>query len=160
MAASTAATGMSRAVKQGYDVGFHDCAAAMDGFVKFVHEDDAAYSHFGQWSVKNPNEETYSSLTSETYPDGKGLTSFETTKNARGKCSVTFTQVLLIPNTICAVLREGAFKTWKEYGELNGDKIYEDPSTPNASVVLTPIAQAGCMVLKHVVGFGLEPAEK
>jgi len=148
---------LSRAAQQGYDVGFRDCAAAVDNLVKFIHEDDQNYAYFGQWSATDPNRETFSSLTSEVYNDGKGLTAFAATKNAAGKCSVVVTQTVVIPNTICATLRETTFKTWKEYAELNGDKILEDPTTPNANVVLTPIGQTGCLLLKHIVSYGLDP---
>jgi len=155
-----AAPELTRAVKQGYDAGFHDCAGALDPLVKFVHDDDQIYAHFGRWSAERPNEETFSSLTSETYADGKGIASFTATKNAAGKCSITMTQVIVVADKICATLRTTVFKDWKDYGELNGDKIYEDPTTPNANLILTPIGQTGCLLLKSVVGFGIEPAKK
>jgi len=154
-----AAPELTRAVKQGYDVGFRDCSGALDQFVKFVHSDDKSYAHLGRWSVEHPNEETFSSITSETYSDGKGLTSFSATKNAAGKCSVTFTQAFIVPDKICATLRTTIFKEWKEYATLNGDKIYEDPTTPNANLILSPIGQTGCLLLKHVVAYGLEPTK-
>ena len=149
-------TDLSRAVAQGQKAGFRDCGPAMDMAVKFVHDDDASYAHFGRWSSEAPNDETFTSLTSATFQDGKSLTAFTGTKNARGKCSVGFTQFLIIPDKICSTLRKEAFAGWKEYGELGADKIYEDPTSPNADVVLVPVGQTGCVIVKTFVGFGMD----
>jgi hypothetical protein len=64
---------------------------------------------------------------------------------------------VLIPSRTCPDLKASTFKDWKLFNELNGAPIYQDPTTSDISVVLTPVGKAGCLIFKHVMAFGLAP---
>jgi hypothetical protein len=156
-APANAAPPSVRALQAGYQAGFRDCAAAAEPFVKFVHEDDAAYGFMGVWSKSRPNAEMLGVVTSEAYGDGQGLSTISAVKTASGACNVTVTQAVLIPSRSCADLKGSTFKDWKLLNELNGAPIYQDPTTSDISVVLTPVGKTGCLIFKHLMAFGLAP---
>jgi hypothetical protein len=144
----------TRAVKPAFDAGFHDCAPQLDAAVRFVHEDDTAYANLGTWSKDRPNDEAVNLVTSEAFPGAASVTSFTGVKSAAGKCDTTFTQVLAVPEKSCEALAKDAFKDWKFYGELGGSPVYEDPTSPNVSVVLIAMTRTSCIVFKQAVMLG------
>jgi hypothetical protein len=146
----------TRVVKDGYAAGFRDCAPAVDKVVRYIHESDEDYGYVSTWATEKPNGEMLSAMTSEAYTDGQGVTTFMGTKTASGVCDIMATQTLILAATPCATLLTGAYKTWKLYTELNGVNVYEDPEDKNTSAALVPIGKAGCVVVKHVMGFGVK----
>jgi hypothetical protein len=145
---------LSRAVQQGYDKGFHDCARALDRLVKFIHQDDSKYANFGQWSENNTNERIFSTVTSEPNSEGSGITSFTAQKNTSGKCDVSVSQIIYTEDS-CIKVRDEDFKDWKYYGDLGGSAILEDPTSTNDNVILTSLQGNKCLIVKHLVGFDL-----
>src|SRR3954465_15951226 len=57
--------GLSHADQQVYDQGFHDCAHALDRFVRFVHTNDDTYATFAQWGKENTNSGTFTTTSAE-----------------------------------------------------------------------------------------------
>jgi hypothetical protein len=139
----------TRAVQQGYDEGWHDCAPALDKVIKFIHPDDNAYAMFGHWSKDAPNTSMFTTLTKE----GQLVTTFSATKNTAGSCDVVVTQIGVSGDS-CTKVHDDDFKDWKSYGDLDGSPIYEDPTAANDLIILTPIA-AGCLLTKQIFGFGM-----
>lgn len=143
------ASGLSRAVQQGYDAGWHDCAAALDKFVRFVHENDQSYAMFGHWAAEHPDKRMFTTV---TLGDG-AVTSFSASRNTDGTCDVAVTEVIVFNDT-CKKIADDTFKDWKKSGDLGGATVYEDPTTSSANVFLTPLA-AGCLMTKQLLGYGI-----
>jgi hypothetical protein len=140
----------SRAVQQGMEHGFRDCAPDLDQAVKLVHEDDDAYAHMGTWSTANGNGELFNSLTAAP---GSGVTSFTGVKTAAGKCNTTITQV--VPTDLsCEEAQKTGFKDWKAVGDLRGLPLLEDPTTPAVNVLMIATSKKTCLIIKHAVFFG------
>ncbi|MFZ5720211.1 MAG: hypothetical protein ACOY5Y_12210 [Pseudomonadota bacterium] len=142
-----------RGLQDIYKAGFHDCAEAMADFVRFVHEDDEAYAYLGVWSQAKPNAEMATVLTSQPYTDGHGIATITGIKTVSGACNVTLTQAFTVPDQTCPKLRDDAFKGWKFYSEFSGSTLYEDPTTPNGNLTLTPMGETGCLIVKQLVRY-------
>lgn len=145
-----------RALKEGYKAGFRDCAAAAEKVVRFFHEDDAAYGFIATWATQKTNESMLGAVTSESYADGQGVTTFSAVKAASGGCDVSATQTLMIPEKPCDELRKAAFADWKDYTEIGGLPVLSDPRDPNASLTLMPIGKTGCVLVRNLIAFGVE----
>lgn len=145
-----------RVLKEGYKAGFQDCAGAAEKFVRFIHEDDAAYGFITTWSTEKTNQSMLGAVTSESYADGQGVTTFTAVKAASGGCDVSATQTLMIPEKPCDEIRKASFADWKDYTEIGGLPVLSDPRAPNASLTLMPIGKTGCVLVKHLIGFGVE----
>lgn len=145
-----------RVLKEGYKAGFRDCAAAAEKVVRFIHEDDSAYGYIATWATKKTNESMLGAVTSESYADGQGVTTFSAVKAASGGCDVSATQTLMIPEKPCDELRKASFADWKDYTEIDGLPVLSDPRDPNASLTLMPIGKTGCVLVKHLIAFGVE----
>lgn len=154
--ADAAAPARSPAVQQAYDAGFHDCAGAFDQLVKFVHEDDV-YGYYDQWSTKAPNDSLASTLTIKQYSDGRAISSISAVKNSTGKCDAILFSTIPFLDKTCASMRENLFKDWKLIKDFDGTSLYEDPTMPNSTVALTPLGPAACLIVKKLVGLGLNP---
>jgi len=141
-----------RGLKDIYAAGFKDCIGPMEKFVTFVHDDDDAYAYLGVWSQTKPNGEMATIMTSEGYSDGQSIATITAVKTASG-CNVSLTQAFVVPSQTCPTVRDETFKEWKFYSDLNGATLYEDPTTPNGNVALTPIGKTGCMIVKSLVAF-------
>lgn len=144
-----------RALQDIYQAGFKDCAPAMERFVQFVHEDDESYSFVGKFSLDDANRSSAGAVTVERFTDGQGVASITGTKTAAGACDVVLTHTLVFPAETCDAVRTTAFKEWKLFMQMNESNVYEDPSTPNGHAVLSPIGATGCLVVKHLMGFGI-----
>jgi hypothetical protein len=142
-----------RALADIHKAGFKDCIEPMARFVTFVHDDDDAYAYLGVWSQEKPNTEMATVLTSEGYTDGHSLATITAVKTANGACNVTLTQAFVTPEQTCPRVRDESFKEWKFYSELNGATLYEDPTTPNGNVAMTPVGKTGCLIVKNLVAF-------
>lgn len=145
----------ARAVLGGYNAGFKDCARALERFVVFVHEDDDAYGFLSTWSTTRPNDEMMTAITSETFTDGHGVTTFAAVRTASGTCDLTLTQTITLPALPCDKAREDAFKDWKPYTELSGLQVYEDPTDANTTATMIPLAKSGCVIVKHILALGV-----
>lgn len=145
---------LTRAVQQGADAGFKDCAPALDKFIRFVHEDDSVYAMYGRWSKSNPNGSMFTTLTSEGSGADTILTSFSAVKNSAGTCDIVMTEIVTTQVT-CTKFHEDSLKDWKFFGDLNGSGIYSDPTTENDSVILTNLPGNGCLLTKQLLGYGL-----
>jgi hypothetical protein len=141
----------STAVQGLYKTGFKDCAAAMDRFVSLLHE-DADYDYFSLFANERPNESAAATVTAEKYDDGQAIASITATKNASGKCDVTFTRTLAIPTQTCEQVR-GALKEWKLVSQMGESDLYEDPTTPDGHLILAPIGKTGCLMVRHLMGW-------
>lgn len=144
-----------RALQDIYKAGFKDCAPAMERFVKFVHDDDEAYSFVSKFAVEDTNRSTAGAVTVERFSDSQGVASITATKNAAGKCDVVLTHTFVFPEMTCDALRAEALKDWKLFLKLNEANVYEDPTTPNGHAVVSP-AGKGCLLVKHLMGFDIE----
>ena len=141
----------TRAGQQAFQQGFRDCAPDLDAAVKFVHEDDAAYSQLGTWSKDHPNGEVFNSLTAAP---GTGVASFTGVKTAAGTCNTLITQVVPAPTRSCQEVQKTAFKDWKYFSDLGGAPVFEDPTSGNVNVVFVPLGRKSCLIVKQVVFFG------
>ncbi len=146
---------LSKAVQQGYDHGFHDCARALDFYVRFVHKDDL-YADLGQWATTLPNNKMFSSTTSAPFPGGNAITTFSASKNTAGKCDVTFTEVFYSQES-CLKIRENTFKDWKYYRDLAGSAVLEDSTDVGDDIILTNTPNNTCLVVKHEVATDVAP---
>jgi hypothetical protein len=151
---ATTDASLSGAVQQGYDHGFHDCARALDKIVRFVETEETAYAHMGLWAKDRPNDSTFTTVTSLGGGDGGGVNVFSATKNTNGTCDVVAVQNIFSTDP-CGKLKDATFKEWKYFGDLRGSQILEDPTTPNADVVLTNEPGNACLVTKQISGYGL-----
>jgi hypothetical protein len=141
---------MSRAVQQGWNAGFRDCAADLDAAVKFVHEDDQAYAHLGTWSKADANREAFNTVTS----DRQSVTSFTGVKAASGKCDTVFTQIVPAQGKSCEALQTSELKDWKFLNELNGAAVFEDPGSPGINLILVATSKTSCLIVKQAVVYG------
>jgi hypothetical protein len=149
-----AAAGPTRATKSAQTAGFKDCAPAMDQVVRLVHEDDEEYGHVDIWAKERPNDRIASTVTSQTYKDGRGLTSFTGVKTASGKCDAVYAQAVLINDASCDELKKTVFKEWKLYTDLDDAPVYEDPSDPSINAILLSTGKKSCLIFKQAVFFG------
>ena len=150
-----AAPPKARALQDIYKAGFTDCAPAMEKFVEFLHEDDETYSYVGKFAIDKTNQSSASAITVVKYPDGQGVASITGTKNAAGACDVVLTHTLVVPGQTCDELRTTAFKDWKLFSQMNESNVYQDPTTPNGHAVLSPVGDKGCLMVKHLIGYGV-----
>lgn len=144
-----------RALQDIYKAGFKDCVPAMQKFVEFVHEDDESYSYLGKYALENANQSAAGAVTVEKFSDGQGVASITGTKNAAGKCDVVLTHTFVFPEITCDSLRTEALKEWKLFVQMNESNVYQDPTTPNGHAVLSPVGKGGCLLVKHLMGFGV-----
>jgi len=144
-----------RALTDIYKAGFTDCAGAMEKFVQFVHEDDKTYSYLGKYALTKANESIAGAVTVEKFADGQGIAAISGVKTVAGKCDVVLTHTLMIPNQTCDELRTSALKEWKLFLQMNETNVYQDPTTPNGHAFLSPIGEKGCLLVKHLIGYGL-----
>ena len=140
-----------RALKDIYAAGFEDCAARMAEGVEFIHEDDEVYDYLGLWSLKKPNDEMATALTSQSFTDGHGVTTISAIRTRSGACNVSITQSLTTPDQTCESLKKDSFKDWKRYAEFNEAELLQDPTSDSAHLVLTPIGKTGCLMVKHIM---------
>lgn len=154
---SSAETKLSRAVQQGADQGFKACAPMLDQLVKFMHEDDEAYSHVGSWAPTDTDDTLFTALTGSPIPESTAISSFSAVKNKAGRCDATLTHVAPVLDVSCATVREQVLKDWKFYSDLAGAAIYDDPTLEGSSVILSPMGKAGCLIVKTVVLYGEAP---
>jgi hypothetical protein len=144
----------SRAAKQLYDQGFHDCAEPLDQAVKFAHADDAAYSYLDSWSVEDPNAAVGSALTLQQFIDGRAVNAISVVKNAAGKCDIVLTAVFPVLEKTCSAVLADSFKGWKRHEELEPLEVYQDPDMTGSTVAMSPLGLNGCLVVKHAVIYG------
>jgi hypothetical protein len=141
---------LSRLAQQLFDAGHKTCASDLDLAVKFVHEDDGRYAMHGVWDKTSPDRRTALSVSSVPYEDGGGMvTTFTSTLDASGKCSITATQAMFLSKT-CSGVRETVLKDWKFKGELASSTVYQEEGGGNLSIYLTP-ASSGCLLVKRYV---------
>jgi hypothetical protein len=144
----------TNALQDIYQGGFKACAPAMEKMVRLIHPDDAAYANLGMWSMDKTDSQMATAVTSERLEGGHAVTTFSAVKTAAGSCDVSVTYVETDLAEACAHVRENAYKAWKYVGDFNDATIYQDPTTPNSKLVLTP-AGSGCLIVKSIVGYGL-----
>jgi hypothetical protein len=140
-----------RAMKDIYGAGFRDCSDRMAEAVAFVHEDDDAYDYLGLWSIKKPNTEMATALTSQAFTDGHGVATVTAVKTPGGACNVSITQALTTPDQTCDALKKDSFKEWKPYAEFNEAELLQDPTSDGSHIVLTPVGKTGCLMVKHIM---------
>ena len=146
-----AAPPTTAAVKQGVEKGFKSCTEPLETAVRVVHGEDEDYAFVSTWSIRAPDDEAYNALTSQRYPDARGIASLTGVKAASGKCNVVFTQALVVPEKTCEALRKETFAEWKFFANLSGVNTYEDPTSSDVSVMLLPVSKTGCLVYKQGV---------
>ena len=116
--------------------------------MKYVHEDDAAYSHLGTWSKDKPNGEMFNSLTAAP---GVGVTSLTAVRTAAGTCDTLITQMVPVPNQGCEAVQKASFKDWKYFSDLGGVPVFEDPTSANINVLFVSLTKKSCLIVKHAV---------
>lgn len=145
----------ARALQDIYKAGFKDCIPAMEKFVEFVHDDDAGYSYIGKYAIENANQSSSTAITVQRFDDGQGVASITAVKTIAGKCDVSLTHTFAVPSQTCDEIRTTVFKDWKLFTAMHESNTYQDPTTPNGHVVLSPIGTSGCLIVKNLVGFGV-----
>jgi hypothetical protein len=136
-----------RAVEALKSSGFKACAEIFGEVLKFLHKrDDFAY--INTWNEKKSADmHTASIFTVKTYSDGNSYASVTVSPRANGGCDAGFTQVFFFFEA-CSIMRDTSFKDWKLNMEYNEVSIYEDPTSKNVVISLTPTAN-GCLVVKN-----------
>jgi hypothetical protein len=56
-------------------------------------------------------------------------------------------------------VRETIFDKWKYFADMAGAGVYEDPTTANVNVILSP-TKSGCLVVKTGILFFTEQPKK
>jgi hypothetical protein len=127
--------------------GFKTCADTVGEVLKFLHKkDDFAYINI--WSDKKPADtHTASIFTVKTYSDGNSYASVTVSPRQDGGCDAGFTQVFFFYET-CSTMRNTVFRDWNLSLEYNEVAVYEDPTSKNVVISLTPTAR-GCLVVKN-----------
>lgn len=138
---------LSRVAQMLFENGHKTCANDLNEIVKYVHSNDGDYGMHNQWSASNPDKRTAVAVTSEAFSDGIMFTTFTSTLDATGKCSLTATQIMPLTDT-CTSVREKTLKEWTYKGELGkSTAIYEMPNNENQTMYLTSY-QGGCLLIK------------
>lgn len=141
---------MSRVVEGLKVEGVTACSKELDGVVKYVHKDDGRYGFAYMWSKENTNKRSAVVVTSERLSGGSMISTFVSTPDASGHCSVVVTQNFLLKQS-CTGIREETFKGWKFYGEISATTAYDSPDSEALTAFLTATEDGGCHILRRLV---------
>ncbi len=139
---------LSRAVRQGADKGFKTCAPAMDRIVRFLHEDDEAYTHLGVWSTTDTDKSSFTTLTLQEFEDGRRINHVSAVQNAAGKCDTSFLSVIPVLTQTCAKLLQTEFRDWNFYAKMGEANVYEEPGNAGSNAMLAPLGE-GCLLIRQ-----------
>ncbi|SRR5258708_1226376 len=143
----------TRAVEMLKQKGFVKCADRLARVTEFLHG-KSTYAFLNVWNSAAPDTHAAATTTGRNYADGPGY-AFITSVPVASGCDATFTQIFLADDT-CTKVRETVFEKWKFFSDLAGGAVYEDPTTSNVNVILSPV-KSGCLVVKTGILFFGEP---
>jgi hypothetical protein len=126
--------------------GFVRCAKNTGSVLEFLYEKQP-YAYLNTWHLGAPDRHSAATLTARPYADANAFASVISSPTTAGGCDVAFSQFAPLAQP-CAKVHETTFKDWKKTGELSGAPVYADPTAPNVVVVLFPMSQASCLVVK------------
>ena len=141
---------LSRVVEGLKEKGVTACATELDSAVKYVHEDDSSYGLAPMWSVKDANKRSAVVVTTQRFSGSSIVSTFVSTPDASGRCSVAVTQNFVFRRS-CTAVREETFKGWKFYGEMGATTAYDAPDSVTVGAFLTGTEDGGCHILRRVV---------
>ena len=141
---------LSRVVESLKAEGVTACATELDSAVKYVHEDDSSYGLAYMWPKSDTNKRSAVVTTSQRFSGSSMVSTFVSTPDASGRCSVAVIQNFVFKRS-CTAIREETFKGWKFYGELGGTTAYDAPDSASLGAFLTATEDGGCHLLRRHV---------
>jgi hypothetical protein len=161
MALSLATTGsfaqtaepQTRVTKELASEGVKDCIPQVDRWVKFIEPDDGAYAYETVYKKDAPNGGLATVTLVDNLSDGEVVTTLHAIPTASKKCDVAFTVMYGQPGRSCSELREKDFKDLKFSQTLGTVVVLEADAGPAEELLLTPLSNGGCQVVRRVTAF-------
>jgi hypothetical protein len=126
-------------------VGIKTCAESAASIVHFLDESDEA-AYLNLWQPTDTDKHASLTVLGNSYSDSPMIAAIGVAPTKGDSCDALFTQVWLSKES-CGKMRE-TFKEWKYYSDLGSFSVYEDPTSPSVNMILVPVQNGGCLIVK------------